>query len=413
MQPLDLTCQVCSSSLGLSSMRLASHRVCWLFASTLILAGTSPCQQASDQLQSLFREGAEQMHAGNAAAAEAAFRKATELDPSFAPAHLDLGLAELKQGKLPDASASIRKSLQLDPSLPGAHLFLGIAEYQSNDTDNALVDLRQELKQDPKNVQALTWLGIVELNAGHPELASEPLDRAAELSPKDENVLDYQVQAHMAEAKQSYTALYKLNPASWRLHRLNAAIDAQAQDHKGAIEEYQLAIKLAPREPELYEGMGWEYRKLGQADQAAKSFAEQLRLTPGNPIAMYNLGSAQVDNGQEQAALPLLQQVVKIYNHPTGADYYLGRALVAAGKNDEAVLAFQRATTLNGEMQRRAWYQLSQIYRHMGKTADARAAAVKYEQLKQAADQASAKEVEDWRKMNAASAAALSDSGQQ
>jgi hypothetical protein len=64
-------------------------------------------------------------------------------------------------------------------------------------------------------------------------------------------------------------------------------------------------------------------------------------------------------------------------------------------------------------MQRRAWYQLSQIYRHMGKTADARAAAVKYEQLKQAADQASAKEVEDWRKMNAASAAALSDSGQQ
>ena len=394
-------------------MRFASHRVCWLFAWALILAGTSFCQSASDQLQSLFREGAEQMHAGNATAAEAAFRKATELDPSFAPAYLDLGLAELKQGKLLDAIASIRKSLQLDPSLPGAHLFLGIAEYQSNDTENALVDLRQELKQDPKNVQALTWLGIVELNAGHPELASEPLDHAAELSPKDENVLDYQVQAHMAAAKQSYTALYKLNPASWRLHRLNAAIDAQADDHKGAIQEYQLAIKLAPKEADLYEGMGWEYRKLGQADQAAKAFAEQLKLTPGNPIAMYNLGSAQVDSGQEQAALPLLQQVVKIYNHPTGADYYLGRALVAAGKNDEAVLAFQRATTLNGEMQRRAWYQLSQIYRHMGQTAEARAAAVKYEQLKQAADQASAKEVEDWRKMNAASAAASSDSGQQ
>src|ERR1700758_4810895 len=107
-------------------MRFARHRVCWLFAGTLILAGTSLCQSPSDQLQSLFREGAEQMHAGNASAAEAAFRKATELDPSFAPAHLDLGLAELKQGKLLDAIASIRKSLQLDPPLPGAHLFLGI-----------------------------------------------------------------------------------------------------------------------------------------------------------------------------------------------------------------------------------------------------------------------------------------------
>src|SRR5271156_4130119 len=156
-------------------MRFVNHH-CWLFACALIFTGAALSQSASDQLQSLFREGAEQMHAGNATAAEAAFRKATELDPSFAPSYLDLGLAELKQGKLLDAIASIRKSLQLDPSLPGAHLFLGIAEYQSNDTENALVDLRQELKQDPKNVQALTWLGIVELNAGHPELPSEPLD---------------------------------------------------------------------------------------------------------------------------------------------------------------------------------------------------------------------------------------------
>ena len=289
-------------------MQFASHRHCWLLGCALIFPGTSLSQSAPDPLQLLFREGAEQMHAGNAAAAETAFRKATELDPSFAPAHLDLGLAELKEGKLIEAVASIRKSLELDPSSPGAHLFLGIAEYEGNDRDSALADLHLALKEDPKNVQALTWLGIVELNAGHPELAAEPLDRAAELAPTDENVRDYQVQAHMAVAKQSYTALYKLNPASWRLHRLNAVIDAQADDHKGAIAEYQLAIKLAPKEPELYEGMGWEYRKLGQADQAAKAFAEQLRLTPGNPIAMYNLGSAQVDSGQEQAALPLLQE---------------------------------------------------------------------------------------------------------
>ena len=393
-------------------MRFA-HQHRWLFAWTLIFAGNSLCQSAPDQLQTLFRQGAEQMHAGNAVAAEASFRKATELNPSFAPAHLDLGLAQLKEGKLLEAIASIKKSLELGPSSPGAHLFLGIAEYQSNDAESALVNLRQELKQDPKNIQALTWLGIVELNTGHSELASEPLDRAAELAPTDENVLDYRVQAHMAEAKQSYTALYKLDPASWRLHRLNAAIDAQADDHKGAIEEYQLAIKLAPNEAELYEGMGWEYRKLGQADQAAKAFAEQLRLTPGNPIAMYNLGSAQVDSGQESAALPLLQEVVKIYNHPTGADYYLGRALAAGGKDDEAVLAFQRATRLNGEMQWRAWYQLSQIYRRLGKTAEASTAALKCEQLKQAAFEASAKEAEDWRKLNTASAAALSNSGRQ
>jgi len=379
---------------------MKSHPHLWLLVIPFIFSPASP--QTPDTLQSLFRDGAAAMKAGNAAGAETAFRKATQVDPTFAPAHLDLGLAQLKEGKLLEAIDSIRKSLELDPTSPAAHLFLGIAEYQSSHADDALADLRLALQEDPKNVQALTWLGIVELNSPHPELAVEPLDHAAELAPGDENVLDYRVQAHMAAARQSYTALFKLDPTSWRLHRLNAAIDAQALDHPHAVEEYQQAIKLAPKEPELYEGLGWEYRQLGHADLAAKAFAEQLRLTPGNPIAMYNLGSAQVDSGQGSAAVPLLQQVVKIYNHPTGADYYLGRALAAEGKDDQAVQAFLRATQLQGEMQRQAWYALSQAYRRLGNTAEARAAVLKYEQLRHAAEVASAKEGEDWRKLNGA-----------
>lgn len=156
------------------------------------------------------------------------------------------------------------------------------------------------------------------------------------------------------------------------MHRLNAAIDAQASVH--AAKEYEQAIKLAPEEPELYEGSGWEYWLLGHAELAAKAFAQQLKLTPGNPIAMYNLGSAEADNGQEANAIPLLKEVVRMYDQPSGADYYLGHALTAQGKYEEAASELQRATTLNREMQQRAWYELSQAYRHSGKTAEAHAA---------------------------------------
>lgn len=383
-------------------MRLTGNNPSLLLAFTLAAPLIAYSQQpASEQLQALFRQGAESMHAGNAAAAEVDFQKAIALDPSFAPAHLDLGLVQLKEGKLLEAIASIKKSLELDPSSPGAHLFLGIAEYQSSHTAAAVNDLNAAIEEDPKNTQALTWLGIVEMNSGHPEAAVQPLDRAAALAPTDENILDYRVQAHMAVAKQSYTALYLVNPASWRLHRLNAAIDAQAQDHIDAVDEYEEAIKLAPKQPELYEGLGWEFRQLGHADQAARAFAEQLKLTPGNPIAMYNLGSAEVDSGEGRAAIPLLEEVVKIYGQPTGADYYLGRALAAEGKDKEAAESFERATALNGEMQRRAWYELSQAYRRLGKTAEARSAVEKYEQLRQASEEASARQAEDWRKLNA------------
>ena len=383
-------------------MQLIARSLSFLLALALVAAPAVLCQQAAtDQMQNLFRQGAQHMNAGDAAAAEADFRQAIALDPSFAPAHLDLGLALLKQGKLLEAIASIKKSLEIDPASPGAHLFLGIAEYQSHHEEDAISDLNLALQEDPKNIQALTWLGIVELNNGHPEKAIEPLDRAAELAPKDENILDYRVQAHMAIAKQSYTALFMVNPESWRLHRLNAIIDSQAQDHKQAADEYQQAIKLAPKEPSLYEGLGWELRALGHADQAAQVFSEQLKLTPGNPIAMYNLGSAQVDSGQERAAVPLLEQVVKIYGAPSAADYYLGRAFAAESKDQEAIASFQRATDLSGELQRRAWYELSQTYRRMGKTAEAHSAILRYQQLRQASDAAGAKQADDWQKLNA------------
>jgi tetratricopeptide (TPR) repeat protein len=190
-------------------MQLIARSLSFLLVLALVAASAALCRQvAADQMQNLFHQGAQHMNAGDAAAAEADFRQAIALDPSFAPAHLDLGLALLKQGKLLEAIASIKRSLEIDPDSPGAHLFLGIAEYQSHHEEDAISDLNLALQEDPKNIQALTWLGIVELNNGHPEKAVEPLDRAAELAPKDENILDYRVQAHMAIAKQSYTELF-------------------------------------------------------------------------------------------------------------------------------------------------------------------------------------------------------------
>jgi tetratricopeptide (TPR) repeat protein len=361
-------------------------------------AQVAPDQQ---QLQALFQSGAQAMHQGDAAAAEQDFLKATQLAPAFADAWLDLGLAQLKAGKLPQAIASMQHALTIDPSTHGAHLFLGIAEYQTNHIGDALADLRKAVDEDANNAQAQMWLGIVELNTDHPEKATGPLDRASELAPSDLNILDYRVQAHMAVARQSYTRIYQLDAGSWRLHRLNAQIDAQAQQHTQAIDEYQQAIRIEPKQADLYEGLGWEYRQTSQVDLAAKAFQEQLALTPGNPIAMYNLASAQVDSGQTAAAIPLLEQVVKLYGMPTVADYYLGRAYAAAGKNDLAVVELRKATTLSGETERRAWYGLGQVYRQMGNTAEARAAVQKFQQLHDLAVQARAKDVEDWRKLNA------------
>jgi len=384
-------------------MHKSSHRCLACIVLRVCLAALLPAQ-SSPELESLLRQGAEAMRAGNASAAEADYQKATAAAPTFAPAWLDLGLAQLKEGKLTDAIASMQKSIAIDPSTRGAHLFLGIADYQTHHIDDAVANLEEAVRLDGSNPQAQMWLGIVELNTDHPDQAVGPLDRAAELAPTDVSILDYRVQAHMAVARESYTRIYQLDPGSWRLHRLNAQIDAQAQQHAQAIDEYQQAIRIAPKQADLYEGLGWEYRATGQLSLAEKAFDEQLHLTPGNPIAMYNRASVQVDAGQAAEAIPMLEQVVKLYGRPTVADYYLARAYAAAGRNEQAAAEYEKATTLEGETAQRSWYGLGQVYKELGNTAQARAAVEKFQQLHNAAVQARAKDIEDWRKLDAAAA---------
>lgn len=373
----------------------------------LTIGAAAYCQSApSPQVEEWFRRGAQSMQAGNVKGAEAAFQKVTQLDPNLAPAWLDMGLAQMREGDITDAIASIRKCLQLDPSAPGAHLFLGIAEYQASHNSEAIADLKAAIQDDPKNEQGYMWLGIVELNAGHPEKAVGPLDKAEQLNPKDENVLDYQVQAHLAVAKQSYKKLYELNPSSWRIHQLSAVIDNQAHDHQHAVHEYRLALKEAPNRPDLWEALGWQYRALDDNADAVKAFQRQLQLSPGNPIAIYNLASSEVENGQAAAAIPLLQHVVAIYQIPTQANYYLGRAYASEGKYAQAAMQFRQATHLQGPVQQRAWYQLSQTYRHLGKIPEARAAVLEFEKLQQQSNKANAHNVQDFLKLNSANASA-------
>ncbi|MFT4111933.1 tetratricopeptide repeat protein [Silvibacterium sp.] len=392
-------------------MRASAFRVfcraSFLCAAAFVCLPHALSQAQGDQLQSTYRDGIAAMKAGHPDQAEQLFRRTTEMDASFAPGFLDLGLAQLREGKLPDAIASLNKALDLDANAPGADLFLGIAYYQTNHADEAVVHLQKAIAANPNSVEANLWMGIVELSTGHPELATAPLDHAAELSPKDENILDYRGQAHMQVARASYATLYQLDPGSWRVHRLKAQIADEGEHQQQAIDEFLAAIKLAPKQADLYEELGDEYRKTGATELAEKAYAQQLELTPGNPVAMYNLGSIRVDRGEEKTGVPLLEQVVKLYGHPTVADYYLGRGLATEGENAQAEAALKRATQVEGEVQRRAWYELGQLYRKTNQPEQARAALEQYQSLRQANDRETARKEEDWRRLNASGGNAL------
>jgi tetratricopeptide (TPR) repeat protein len=353
-------------------------------AGALFLEAQSKPEQDNTQVAKLMQLGSDAMHRGKAADAEQYFKQVTVLAPQLADAYLGLGLAQMRENKAQDAGTSLEKAIDLNPKLPGTHMFLGIANYQLARYDEASRALREEINLRPENTEALTWLGIVELGSGHPDLAAAPLDQAAALSPKDPNILYYRGRTHTLIAEQTYQALYRLDPDSWYVHRaLGESLSASGQPEK-AIAEYQAAIMKQPNNPDLYESLGDEEQKISHFDGATKAYQQELILSPGNGIALYNLGKIQVETGDPIAGVSMLHRAVDAHASAAPTYFYLGLGLSKLGKNQEAEdwLEKSLAAEPSDFIKQSAYYELARVYQKLNRKEDAQRALEELKKLK-------------------------------
>lgn len=355
-------------------------------------------------LEATLARGAQAMRNGDAAEAESAFREAVRLAPRSPDVHLDLGLVLGREGRMDEAIAELRRTVTLNAKMPSAHMFLGIFLYQANQAEPARHELQAELTLDPKNAEALTWLGTIDLAQGHPERAVVSFDRAAELAPDDLNLLEFRGRAHNQVAHDSFARMARLAPNSWHVHRVQAQLYSDEGRHTEAVAEYKAAIEGEPRNPELYEGLGDEYRRLSQLDEARGTYAQELTLSPNNPIALYNLGSTEVEQGEAAAGVPRLERMLQLAPGFAVAEYYLGRGLETQGKDEQAVgwLTKAAAEARDGEVAKRSWYELTKVYHRMHREASAQEALASYKRLADASNKKSAQEAQDWRKLQGA-----------
>lgn len=356
---------------------------------SVLLAATSLNAQAgiadpSGSLDDLLRKGTDLMQAGRLEEAEKLFQSAAKTSPENPMALMEFGVIELRLGKSEAAANSLHRAGELDPSLQGANLFLGIAYAQMHRVDESVAALRREIALDPKNTQAYMWIGVVELQDGHPEKATEPLDRAAELAPNDLNILEYRGKAHSAVAFASYARMAVIEPDSWHVHRVQGQMYSLQSQHKEAIEEFLLAIKQMPNNSDLYEELGTEYRKSSQLELAQQAYAKELELSPNNPIAMYNLAKIDIETNRAAEGLELLHKVVARYQNVPATYFYLGLGEFDEGNLPEALAALEKAKAMHPEpeLQPRVEYELSRVYRKLGRLEDANRAVREYTRLK-------------------------------
>jgi len=120
------------------------------------------------------------------------YDRATQADPSFAPAYSGLALSYLVawgwnslpfDGGLEKGKAIAEKALQMDPGSASAHLAVGAAYAQEMDREHAEKELRRSLELNPSDPLAWQVYGILQLWQGQLDEGIADQERALSLDP--------------------------------------------------------------------------------------------------------------------------------------------------------------------------------------------------------------------------------------
>ena len=121
-------------------------------------------------------------HERDAEGTEAEFRRAIELDPSYATAHHWYSDFLAMLGHADEALAEAERARELDPLSPIISTTVGERLYYARAYDRAEQRLRRTLELDPDFIQARFILGLVYVRQGRRAEAVAELRRARELA---------------------------------------------------------------------------------------------------------------------------------------------------------------------------------------------------------------------------------------
>ncbi len=264
---------------------------------------------------------------GDRAGADAALDKAVEalreairLQPDYAYAHANLGVALMRQGKLDEAIAEDREAIRLRPDDGTTHFNLGTALGRQGKLGEAIAEYREAIRLQPDYAYAHSNLGLALLAQGKVDEAIVAFREAIRLKP------DY---AHS-----------NLGNALRRQGKLDEA-----------IAEYREAIRLQPDDHIGHYNLGDILKSQGKLDEAIAEYREAIRLQPDYAYAHSNLGLALLAQGKVDEAIAAHREALRLNPDYTNIPNNLAWALALTPDRplrdyDEAAALARRAIEL-------------------------------------------------------------------
>jgi tetratricopeptide (TPR) repeat protein len=203
-----------------------------------------------------------------------------------------LGELWLTTKDIDQAEAAFKKAIELDNSFLIAYLNLGQLYYQAGKVDQAAAEYETVATKDPQAIQAHMMLGVIYEQKRDYEKAKARYEKILALNPK------------FAPAA---------NNLAWLLVEQGGNLDV-------ALNYAQTAREQQPHDPAIADTIGWLYYKKNAYVLAISLLKEAAEKLPANPVIHYHLGMAQYKNGDKDGAKKSLQTALKLDRHFPGAE---------------------------------------------------------------------------------------------
>jgi tetratricopeptide (TPR) repeat protein len=168
--------------------------------------------------------------------------------PEMAAIRQSLALTYHLRNQFTDAISEFQRAVAADPTLWGSFLFLGMDYYKTNQFEKAIGALQKSVALNGKMAEpeARFWLGASEAALGRQSEALREFRRAAELRPKDIEVLYQLAKASEENASATFQKIGQLNPRAAVVSLLQAERFASENRGEQARAEYRVAVTLRP-----------------------------------------------------------------------------------------------------------------------------------------------------------------------
>ena len=136
----------------------------------------------------LAQQEKEKESSENLKLAQENFEKAIKLKSDYAPAHFQIAMIHVREGKIQDAISKLEETQQVAPSDTGLAFQLGVLYYNVNQFDNARVQFERAVLLDPNYSNARYFLGLVYDRQGNENGAIEQFEKVAQLNPDNQDI---------------------------------------------------------------------------------------------------------------------------------------------------------------------------------------------------------------------------------